>query len=411
MKVKTRIVLAKNHKVGGDTVKNVINSFGYRKNLTFLLPKPFKNSMAYPHGMTSQNLMALPKGKPDIWVYHTIFNSQKFRSMFPNDTVYITILREPFSQLKSVWNYYKLSSKFNISEDGPAGIATFLDSPEKYDMKCDHGSRYPFCFTRNPMAVDLGFPMQENMKILQTQQQKQKISKDFVRQIEGQFSLVMIMEHFDESLVLLKREMCWTLKDILYYVANNRNYSWRHVEIPTTQKKQHKQWSSVDYALYNYFNKTLWNKIERSENDFNGELRFFRHVNAKMKEHCDQLLRGEACSVYGSVLKISESRWSPGFDIDLEDCELIKRTSQCHFALQAERAIRVLGKQQDIDPSNWRKGRENVDLPFLQLSPPDGCTNFLNILRGIRQASRRKETEERKAHSSKRVLEPKPLSK
>ncbi|XP_078703574.1 galactose-3-O-sulfotransferase 3-like [Branchiostoma floridae x Branchiostoma belcheri] len=324
--------------------------------------------MAYPHGMSSQNLMPLPKDKPDIWVYHTIFNSQRFRSMFPDDTVYITILREPLSQLKSVWNYYKLSSKFNISEDGPAGIAKFLESPGKYDMKCDHGSRYPFCFTRNPMAVDLGFPLQENLK--QTLHvQKQQILKDFVRQIEGQFSLVMIMEHFDESLVLLRREMCWTLKDILYYVANTRNYSWRHDEIPTLQKLQHKQWSSVDYTLYDHFNKTLWNKIERSENDFNGELRFFRHVNAKMKEHCDQLLRGEACSPYGSVLKISESRWSPGFDIGLEDCELIKRTSQCHFALQAERAIRVLGKQQDIDPTKYQ-GRTHRKTEFMDAVRP-----------------------------------------
>ncbi|XP_035689130.1 galactosylceramide sulfotransferase-like [Branchiostoma floridae] len=310
--------------------------------------------------MTSKNLMPLPnKGKADIWVYHTIFDSQKFHSMFSSNAVYITILREPLSQLKSVWNYYKLSKKFNISEEGTDGIAKFLDNPGKYDMACGHGARYPFCFTRNSVAVDLGFSMQENMDTpsLEDQVQRQHKSKAFVRQIEEHFSLVMIMEHFDESLVLLKREMCWTLKDILYYVANTRSYTWRQHNLPKLQKEQHKQWSYVDYALYEYFNTSLWNKIGQADNDFNGELGFFRHVNAKMKKHCDHLLRGEACSVYGSVLKINESRWSPGFDIGREDCELIKRTVQCHFALQAERAIRAVGEHQHIDPSKYQGSR------------------------------------------------------
>ena len=34
----------------------------------------------------------------------------------------------------------------------------------------------------------------------------------------------MIMEHFEESLVLLRRLMCWRMEDVLYLVRNVRHY-------------------------------------------------------------------------------------------------------------------------------------------------------------------------------------------
>ena len=46
--------------------------------------------------------------------------------------------------------------------------------------------------------------------------------RKFLRQLESEFSLVLITEYFDESLVMLKRIMCWQLDDILYIKQNQR---------------------------------------------------------------------------------------------------------------------------------------------------------------------------------------------
>ncbi|KAI8512422.1 hypothetical protein Bbelb_090610 [Branchiostoma belcheri] len=57
-------------------------------------------------------------------------------------------------------------------------------------------------------------------------------------------------EYFDESLVLLKRLMCWTLQDIVYFKRTNvRNHRHEEIQLPPDLQQAHREWSFVDYAL------------------------------------------------------------------------------------------------------------------------------------------------------------------
>ena len=47
--------------------------------------------------------------------------------------------------------------------------------------------------------------------------------------LDREFDLVMIMDYFDESVVLLKRLVCWELDDILYFKSNERQDKERAV--------------------------------------------------------------------------------------------------------------------------------------------------------------------------------------
>ena len=48
--------------------------------------------------------------------------------------------------------------------------------------------------------------------------------------------LVLIMEYFDESLVLLKRELCWDLDDVVYFKLNQRAQEYKQTMITKEQQ-------------------------------------------------------------------------------------------------------------------------------------------------------------------------------
>ncbi|XP_066284870.1 galactosylceramide sulfotransferase-like [Branchiostoma lanceolatum] len=344
-KERRRVAFAKNHKVGGDTVKNILSRYGYTRKLNFLLPRSLVASMTYPYSLYPEFYLPAPPNQTfDMLVYHTVYNRTRFRQILPRNTVYLTIIREPLNHLKSIWNYYGLQNRFLIKSNGEHAILTFLNNPEKYDKTCGHGHHVPYCLTQNSVSVDLGFPATDNRRVTLgcDADEREVITQKFLRTIHDDFHLVMITEYFDESLVLLKRLMCWTLQDILYYKANVRHYAAKRTHIPPDVRQIHKEWSYVDYSLYHHFNRTFWKRVQAAGNDFWGEVRYFRRINQQMREMCDIASRLNPCPVSLQTLVVNDTRWSPGFTMDREFCLLAKRDLSCYYSLQTERAAKAL---------------------------------------------------------------------
>ena len=64
------------------------------------------------------------------------------------------------------------------------------------------------------MLWDLGMnvgDMEKNEELIQV-----------IKNLEKDFDLVLIAERFDESLVVLKEEFCWSLEDIQYMNVSKR---------------------------------------------------------------------------------------------------------------------------------------------------------------------------------------------
>ena len=70
------------------------------------------------------------------------------------------------------------------------------------------------------MAFDLGLE-QENFS------NEEEIT-EFIENISKRFDLVLIAEYFDESLVLMKRMLCWDFEDIVYVKHKVRNTLFRN---------------------------------------------------------------------------------------------------------------------------------------------------------------------------------------
>ncbi|XP_078605166.1 galactose-3-O-sulfotransferase 2-like isoform X2 [Branchiostoma floridae x Branchiostoma japonicum] len=308
-KEKTRFAFIKVHKAGSTTVQYIFQRFGHRRHLHFVLPSRPSVNIGWPYLMKKEDYMQPIPGRPfDVLVFHTVYNREIFVNLLPNNTVYLAIVREPYSHLQSVINFFHLRRLYGLPKDDP--VQFFLQSPAELEGAYFQSHNLStFSKTKNLMAYDLGIPtkMSENEDYVH----------DYIAQLDRDFLLVMVLEYFDESLVLLKRYMCWQLSDILYKVQNSRNYTYRETYLPQRLRENHKNWSKADYKLYQHFNRTLWEKIANEGADFYSEVKQFKHLNHMTSQICEE----EAPTQKSKVL--DATAWNERFVVDSNFCRLL----------------------------------------------------------------------------------------
>nr|XP_002737671.2 PREDICTED: galactosylceramide sulfotransferase-like [Saccoglossus kowalevskii] len=106
--------------------------------------------------------------------------------------------------------------------------------------------------------------------------------------LEDQFNLVMIMEYFEESLILLKDLLCWTFEDITYFELNGRKDNSVH-NMSESLRNTIMEWNKGDVALYQHFNRTFWGKVrDFGEERMRTEVEILRRRNQEFKARCLQ---------------------------------------------------------------------------------------------------------------------------
>ena len=86
------------------------------------------------------------------------------------------------------------------------------------------------------------------------------IVQKWIEEIESEFDLILIMEHFDFSLALLALELCWPLED-LAYLRTNEGKKVKLAKKSYTEELI-KVFNYPDYMLYEHFNASLWARID-----------------------------------------------------------------------------------------------------------------------------------------------------
>ena len=168
------------------------------------------------------------------------------------------------------------------------------------------------------------------------------------------FDLVILPEHFDEGMVLLKRKLCWDLEDILYVKlrdmskkenshpseANNvKNQTAKQEDLRVEKLHDfYKNWSRADYILYERMNQIFWQKYEQ-EAYIDEELLYFKETRLKMEEFCQSALENNKKGLSSKnqqvvlntlnknsnhTLTIGKSRWNKEFRMDIFKCFLLK---------------------------------------------------------------------------------------
>ncbi|XP_019613684.1 PREDICTED: galactosylceramide sulfotransferase-like [Branchiostoma belcheri] len=354
---RTKLAFIKTHKTGGTTLMQILHRLAYLKDLDIIMEKSTNHGSInafYNHGIKKEDLIP-PRGKHyDILAYHTKYNREITQKALGPNATYITLLREPLGQLRSQFNFYWMAKSFKIS--GPNPLAQFLKDPAKYDHRSPG-----YMATRNPMASDLGFGKKELVALTEEAMKNNEEVyfprppakvEEFIRNITSQLDLTMIMEYFDESLVLLKRLMCWDLQDILYFKSLSFNYKAKEEEISEDLVKMHRRWDVVDYFLYHHFNRTFWNRVEKQGDDFWGEVKHFKEQNLRMQTYCvgENIEKTDELS----SLVVEETKWNSRFLITPEFCTVVKYGQFCFMTLLRDRYFRHFKKSRKtskpIDP-------------------------------------------------------------
>ncbi|KAM4714736.1 galactose-3-O-sulfotransferase 3-like [Anableps anableps] len=311
----TNIVFLKTHKTASSTMQSLLFRFAERHNLTIAFPKPSCGlQFCYPSFFSSD--FVHPKTLPaNMITSHMRFKKTALQSIMPKDTKYTTIIREPASMFESLFIYYNLYvPSFKRVPNG--SLESFLDDPLHY-YKPEEGYSN---FAHNTLTFDLGGDKDRPATDV-------AYAHDFVEEVDKVFSLVMISEYFDESLVLLRHLLSWDLEDILYIKLNARTESSKKKLSPDLSAKI-RAWNSIDAYLYDYFNASLWVKLSELGLDcVEKEVQLLRQAQEALIRRCFGMER--PMERPGSEIQSKDLRpWQPSRKVGIVGYELPKNINQ-----------------------------------------------------------------------------------
>ena len=291
------LVFIKSHKTGSTTLQTIVNRFGFFHNLSFVFNKQSaKNGHFYFLPVTSDSpakyfLPPLNVSAKDFKMYtnydmlavHVRYNRTAMDGFMKNGTKYISIIREPSTQWESAFSQFLFEEAFPNASAIPSEswIDKFLEKPSYYrerlrSMSYEGVMGRRWYYAQNSQMYDLGLDTGRDFY-------NETIINATIRKLEKEFTLILITEYFDESLLILKKELCWDFDDIVYLPKNLR-ISRRNLSDAVRQKIR--LFNYADVLLYDYFNKTLWKKIKEYGPKFEHDLRYFRELNQDIFQQC-----------------------------------------------------------------------------------------------------------------------------
>ncbi|XP_053218651.1 galactose-3-O-sulfotransferase 4 isoform X2 [Podarcis raffonei] len=200
--------------------------------------------------------------------------SEEVQKVMPPDSFYFSIVRHPVSLAESAFSYYRSV----VPAFRRAGtLPQFLASPQRFYRPSERGNHY----ARNLLWFDFGLdpPAAPGLAPIQAA----------LAMLEHTFHLVLLTEHMDESLVLLRDALCWGEEDILAFRHNFRSPESVRPLAPVEAARL-QAWNNLDWHLYTHFNRSFWERAERF-----GRARLAQEVDAlrqRRAERMQQCLQG-----------------------------------------------------------------------------------------------------------------------
>lgn len=297
------VAFLKVHKAGSTTVMNIFLRFAESYNLNVVYPKP-ENYLGFDTPINVEHILPPPKGQTyNILCNHVVYNKTVFYKFMPADTVFIAIVRDPVTQIISAAQFFDLFIDLRKKLGHLPGqqlMTTFLKNPDI----CTEAEQK---FVKTRMSRDFGIPG-DDITI------KDKLI-EHLKTFSQDFLLIMVMEMFDESLVLMKRYLCWDLKDIVYIPLNKLpKHRDERVSIQGKDLQNLKSYNWPDFILYKFFKEIFLKRIENETKDFYDEVQTFKLILQQIRIYCSNKDK-TVDSVH-----INQTKWNDEFKFTREDC-------------------------------------------------------------------------------------------
>ncbi|XP_045101124.1 galactose-3-O-sulfotransferase 4-like isoform X3 [Portunus trituberculatus] len=276
------LVFLKTHKCGSSTLQSVFLRYAAANNLSVALPYSGVYLDAAGSGQSfrvkelKESPFAPPSGKYHLLVHHTRLNVRAMQQVTYNDSVWVTVLREPSAVFESMFHYYHLHKFFGATFDHLVWKLGAHDGVKMWLKNAN--TRYQGRLGRNQMSFDLG------LDDLDTHMDT--VLRDAIKILDDTFHLVMIAERMDESLVLLKHLLCWGDEDVMAMAHNVRKDLYRsYLSEQTVATLEH--FNAADVKLYSYFKEKFDKHVEAfGRGRMEGEVANLRAKRDKMWKQC-----------------------------------------------------------------------------------------------------------------------------
>ena len=227
---------------------------------------------------------------------HILYRPEEIRRIFSTNSPIITLLRHPLEQIQ-----------YDLHHHGVIGSTDKASALEKIPI-----------VSQNTKLFKIPEAAHKNISMLH----------QYLDTVNLDFTTVGIAEYFDESLILLKRKLCWSLEDILYVNAQVMPHSAK-IQPDTKTAEKHRNTNALDYAVYEYFHERLLKTLSKQEDSsFNDEFFYFRKINKLVNKFCSKfynsLHRTLDLEQDNRILSVPSSRWNKPFNIISSDCAAMK---------------------------------------------------------------------------------------
>ncbi|KAL4217396.1 Galactose-3-O-sulfotransferase 3 [Mactra antiquata] len=333
------------HKAASSTLQNIFYRFGLKRNLSFILPKKshYLSKLKYFYNPIfpsfSANNVTPQNNKYDILCNHVVFNHDVISDLLHEDAVFIAIVREPFDLFLSAAYYYKYKWEFPylVALENETFITDLIRYPDKYEAETMSES-----MTYNPMAYDFGLDF---TNVAEGENITQEAFGDFLSKIGNIFRVVLLVEKFDESLILLKRHLMWRMEDIMYvknnvYLSVDKNVADQASSVSDEDMLKFRVRNRFDYGIYNMF-KERFEKQLSLEHKIDEETKNFQAAQRTVDQYCLNMKAGNAIDSHPLV--INATIWNSAFTVSENDCNLLLMDELHFFDLMKSRQL-TLGR-------------------------------------------------------------------
>lgn len=309
-KKQTRIAFLKTHKTGSSTLTSILNRVADHQRSDVAIPRhDVRFNWPAPFSHQYVQLSRLRTGKADMLNLHSVLNYPEIQRVMKAGFRMVTILRNPVHQFYSMFHYLKLPKHYGISNYTDP-VEEFIRHPYKYHhfkpyTKVGRERYFEENLIHNGNLYDLDFARFKDNGAAYTQNAgvgggggdsggvgdlppKDRGLNGFIQFMEQAFHLVLITERYDESLVLLKRLMCWEFMDIVYSKKHvNPDLHVDTFRVAPDTADSIRAWNRDDTKLYEHFSKRL-DTIIATQNQqlFNEDLQNFRKLNTLVLRYC-----------------------------------------------------------------------------------------------------------------------------
>ncbi|KAI8511708.1 Galactose-3-O-sulfotransferase [Branchiostoma belcheri] len=353
------------NRAGSTTLQCMLMRYAYNHHLHVILPKTGLD-LKWSDKDSARSFEDLPWAD-DVYnvIAHGMTYKWRVHDVMPRDTAYFSVLRNPENHFKSMFHYYDVGKVMGIS--GKNQASKLLKNPAALTSKKGGVSETQFVTSvrMSAQARDLGFGPGTDFDEGKSLENFRNITRDF--------GMLVILEHLSESLVLLRRVMCWKLQDILYleksvtqyrlqdilYLEKSvTQYSYKDTPMGPKQLANLRKINKIDFQLYDFFNQTLWKTIKGLGPEFLDEVKYYREVNIEVDKFCRQI-ETEATI---SKLSIPDGKWTKGFLVSQRTCEELKlEFEDWHnkFVMRRNAEIRKKESESGDEGTNEKVGKKS----------------------------------------------------